>query len=1018
MIALSATIRGLLHRGGSTLMIFVVALVAAAAATAGPAYYSAARASILHDAFTNATYLGRGYEVNQTGSVDTLIDPFSSLVQAELAADVGTRDAHRLFAPTIRALEALLGVPALPGASIVWRSGVCAHLHITGTCPAAVGQVIISDSTARITSWRVGQRLSFPSWPKLMVTGIYRVPSAAADYWFGRGPNYFPYEMAGPSSYDAMFTPESTLAATPGATQGTAIIDDLLNVSALRPSDAAPLSEFANFVNSPALQGAQAVVTSNIPDTFGSVQLGWGSVTVPIELITAQLLVVAWLLLFLAVTDAAEARGPEIALAKLRGQGRWRTVVFGLSEPALLLALALPFGALAGWGATIVLARVLLSSGTPVGLPALGWVAAAAAAIGGLVAVVLAARRTIRRPVVEQWRRSGRRAADRSWVVDGILLTGAAAGLLELAVGGEIGPASRSALVLLVPGLFGLAVGVVASRLLPLGCRAAFGRTGGRGGIGRYLALRHIARRPGGVRTTMMLATSFALAAFAVTAWSVARNNYRLVADAQVGAPEVLTVSVPEGKDLGTIVGRADPGGRRATAVDVFISVTSGSTGQVTLGVDPARFARIAAWHRGYAAQPLQTIAARLAPPAPPPITTSGDGLRITATVLNLSDRPADLVADVHVTRSIGVTPFDLGRLPSHGTFTRTSQLFGCPCTLKALYLSPQPAGRAPPPTVGRMVLNRLELHTAAGWTSGNEVFASAARWRAGTADTPPDRLTVGPAGLEWDFNTPGRQSPTLDVVDRPVPLPAIVATTLSGGQLGDFSGSGLDGAALEMRAIASASAVPGAPSSGIIVDRSYAERAANDNLFQVRQQVWLAAGARRIIAPKLAAAGVRVQSDQSAVATAALLGRQGPGLATVLFLADAAAAALLAAGAAILGLWLSARRRRYEYAALSATGVQRRTLRRALLIEQSVVLGFGTLVGLGAGLAVAVLLLHDLPEFPTPPVAPPLSYALASGQLAALLGVAVAVLLVAAVTASGTLIHGVDLDQLREAPP
>jgi ABC-type antimicrobial peptide transport system permease subunit len=144
---------------------------------------------------------------------------------------------------------------------------------------------------------------------------------------------------------------------------------------------------------------------------------------------------------------------------------------------------------------------------------------------------------------------------------------------------------------------------------------------------------------------------------------------------------------------------------------------------------------------------------------------------------------------------------------------------------------------------------------------------------------------------------------------------------------------------------------------------------------------------------------------------------RQGPALASVLFLADAAAAALLAAGAAILGLYLSARRRRYEYAALSASGVARRTLRRAVLTELALVLGFGSIIGIAAGLGGAVLALRSIPEFTSQPAVPPLSYVPAAGPLAVLLGGAVALLIVAAVASSITLIRGVRLEQLREAP-
>jgi ABC-type antimicrobial peptide transport system permease subunit len=231
------------------------------------------------------------------------------------------------------------------------------------------------------------------------------------------------------------------------------------------------------------------------------------------------------------------------------------------------------------------------------------------------------------------------------------------------------------------------------------------------------------------------------------------------------------------------------------------------------------------------------------------------------------------------------------------------------------------------------------------------------------------------------------------------------------------FQGVGLDGSPLPVRVIAPVAAVPGAPANGFIVDRQYAELAAGQNMPQVQQQVWLAAGAQSQIEPQLIAAGVRVTSVTNPAIAVALLARQGPALASVLFLADAAAAAVLAASATVLGLYLSVRRRRYEYAALSASGVPRSALHRAVLIELAAVLGFGTAVGIATGLAAARLVLRAVPEFITTPSAPPLSYALPIGQVAALLGVAVGLLIVVAVTLSVTLVRGVRLEQLREAP-
>jgi hypothetical protein len=478
----------------------------------------------------------------------------------------------------------------------------------------------------------------------------------------------------------------------------------------------------------------------------------------------------------------------------------------------------------------------------------------------------------------------------------------------------------------------------------------------------------------------------------------------------------VLTVSVPAGRDLGAVVDRVDPGGRQAVAVDRYTSLTSASAGVSVLGVQPQRFARVAYWNDSFAASSLPSLAAALAPPAPPPVTLAGDAVRVTVRVRSLVPAGAELAADVVVPAGTGLTPVTLGRLPARGTVTLTGQLTGCPCTLHDLTVN-LTAGQAAASVTGDLAFTRLQVHRSTGWASPGGVFTDASKWRPGIADHPPDVVSAAASGLRWHFVTPGKQSPAIVVADRPAVLPAIVSAALTGGRRGTFTGIGLDGSPLPVRPVATAAAVPAAPASGIVVDRRYAELAAGGNLSQVTDQVWVAAGARQVIEAKLAAAHVRVVSAQDAGAVAAQLGRQGPGLASVLFLADAAAAAVLAVSGAILGLYLSARRRRYEYAALAASGVARRTIRRALLTEQLAVLGFGTVVGIAAGLAAAVVVLPNIPEFITEPVAPPLSYTPAAGQLAALLGVAAALLLAVAAAASAALIHGVRLSQLREAP-
>jgi hypothetical protein len=516
-----------------------------------------------------------------------------------------------------------------------------------------------------------------------------------------------------------------------------------------------------------------------------------------------------------------------------------------------------------------------------------------------------------------------------------------------------------------------------------------------------------------------VLATAFALAAFAVTAWSVNRNNDQLVAYTQTGAPTVLSVALPAGRNLGAIVDKADPSGTKAAAVDKFTSLSEGSAGTVTFGVDPQRFAHVAFWAKGFSAQPLDKLMAELDPPAPAPVTVTGSAMQVTVKVSSLSLPAEQLWANV----TTGSTPVFLGTLPTRGTATLTASLTGCPCVLQSLYLQPAVLSeQLQHPVSGSLTITGLadQATGASDWTQARAgLFSSAGLWQSGDPFSPPDALTPSSSGLAWSFNSgsASKAAPTLVSVNRPSPVPALAPTAMISGRGSLFQAVGLDGSPLTVRIVAPVAAIPGAPTNGYIMDRQYAELAASQNLVQDEQQVWLAAGTQSQIEPLLKAAGVRVTSVTSAADAEALLSRQGPALASSLFLADAGAAALLAVGAAILGLYLSARRRRYEYAALEASGVHRGRLRRAVGIELAVVLGFGTIVGIATGLGAAALALRAVPEFATNPSAPPLSYMPSAGPLAALLGIAVGLLVVVSVVLSTTIIQGVRLEQLREAP-
>ncbi len=1002
-------------------MIFVVAVVAIAAAAAGPTYYAAAQTSILRDSLHATPVLGRGFEVDQSGSVSGTIGTLSSDVAGLMADGLGPggrATASRVFQPQIEAVETTVFDRAeqqvMP---LVWRSDVCAHLVVVGSCTDLPGHVVVSRSLAAAFHLRIGQRLTVPTWGALTVTGIYSAP-AGGDYWFDRLGIYFPYEFppGGPSraptsgGADALFTGRATLDAAPSSVQGSDVIDDLIAVQNVRPGDIKPVDNAVNgLVANDQLQLSEAIPTTDIPSTMASITSAWSSLAIPVLLVSAQLLGLAWLLLLLLVSEEAEARGSEVALAKLRGHGRIRTTAFGLSQPVILLAVALPVGAVAGWGAAALIAHNLLRPGTPVSLTPLAWAAAAAALAGGFIAVLLASRRMLGRPVVEQWRRAGRRAADRGWVIDAILLTAAGAGLLDLLATGTVSSAHKNALALLVPGLLGLAVAVVASRLLPVICRTL--TAGGRaiGGLGAYLALRHIARRPAGARTTIMLATSFALATFAIAAWAVNDHNDTVLARAQVGAPTVLDVTTPAGADLGALVAEADRTGRAAAPV-----VEYESNGTVTMAVDPGRWARVATWpgHRP------ADLAGVLAPAAPAPIMLNGTSVRISATVRKLSPPGSTLILDVASPTAGAVTPIDLGSPSGPGHFLATADLIGCPCLLQDLTVQPPPSAfSSGPSAAGSLTLTGLDVRQGGtGTWSQVAALRDPARWHA---PGPTGTLTAVPDGLAWSFDPSGHGAvAVLAPTDRPSPLPAIAASAATGRRTGPLTITGIDGNNLGVDVTSVVPAVPGAPATGVLVDLGYARLAAGTYLSaEAIQQVWVASGAAVGITTRLQQLGVKVDDATSEGGAKALLGRQGPGLARVLFLAEAGAAAALAAGGAILGLYLFARGRRYEYAALAVTGLRTRTLVASLMAEQLVVVAFGLAVGIGAGLAAVAVALRAVPEFLTVPAAPALSYLPPAGQLTERLAIVVAIVTAAALLASVAMIRGVRLEQLREAP-
>jgi hypothetical protein len=536
-----------------------------------------------------------------------------------------------------------------------------------------------------------------------------------------------------------------------------------------------------------------------------------------------------------------------------------------------------------------------------------------------------------------------------------------------------------------VPGLVGLAVAVLLSRLLPWGCRALFGVTRRRGGIGAFLAVRQLVRRPAGMRTFIVLSAALSLATFAISAWVVNRANIADVAGTRTGAAQVLTVQTPADQDIGAIVSRLDPGGTQAMAVTDFVDTSNAA--RQTLAVQSDRLARIAFWRSDFSGTPLAELASRLHPASPPPIRLEGDRLRVSLADVQLS-RPQLLTANLKLPTGVAETPLAVGVITPHAAAqTLTVALPSCPCVLRSLALSdsgasgPASAAQGGAAFRGALTIAALQEHVGGAWRSvPGADLSSRDRWSwsgagKGSAAAAASGARPTPRGLRLTFEVPPLGAIQWSAPSWPTPLPALVTSSVAAlPRDPTISVAGLDGAPLSITPIAVVP-VPGAPDNGVIIDRADALQAAFDARFSSVDQVWLAPDAPAGFPDRLRRAGVQVTSTATAAQADRLLRQQGPALALSLFLADAAAAALLAAAGAVTGLHLSGRRRRQELAALLAEGAHRGELRRSLLLEQGLTLGLGVLSGIGSGLLAVWLALRAVPQFVMPPSAPPLNY-------------------------------------------
>lgn len=1006
MLVLRLVLRGLRWRAAASITVFLVAMIAVLSATVGPIYLHATDQVVLTERLQHSARPQRDVVITR----DTLVRVPGQDWREPVARFARQAADPRWFGAPVFVERAVTTVSAPNKLRFDTRllaiDGQCQHLTFTaGTCPQTDKQTALSARAAASGGWHVGDRVTHIAGNvnvPLTISGIYQPLDPQGDYWsawtfFDAAPQL--YDSALPR-LDSFFVLTSTLSArvltVPQTFEANVALlpahVGLDDRNALRASVRAVEQQVNADVPAEAISLTK-IQTQLVP-ILDSLDRELSLSATLVTLATAQLAVLAICVLYAIVAATASVRGPEVALAKLRGRRPWKILAQALLEPSVLVLSAAVAGAALAWMAVRLAAPRLLGTHATVSFPASALAVAAISAVAALLAAMVAARRIVASPVAALLRRGGDASASSAGlaVADAVAVALALAGLVELSVGGVLTAGKPDPLSVLAPVLLAVAVAIVGLRLLPFAGRAVLGWTRESRRLVGYLAVRQIVRRSAGTRLVLLISVALALATFAVTNWSVAKSNRHLRALNETGAVRVLTVDPATGVDLLTAVARADPGGRQAMAA-VVIDIGNSTP---LLALDTTRMTGIAAWRPDYSALSQKQIIASLRPRTAPPVLLTGQEVRLDITLTKVV--PAnDLVAatitvsDPEHRESV----LDLGTLrPGRGRYRAALSpdcVRGCrviriavaplhPAPVPVYVDGTQQPVRGPSPEIDVQVHGMDVADTASGpWRPVDAGLGDAGRWRA--RGDHVGTLGVASAGgsLEVSFAPLPSDDrwPSVDVDDVPDHVPAVLgpqtASVYPGKTAADASTTGLDGQPVALNGSVKALTLPQFDRIGAMVDLTLAQRAMTQTaLAGARYQVWLAPAAPAGLTARLEAQGLHVVATERAATNLAALNRTGPAFADNLFVIAAGAATILAIGATVLGGLVTARRRSYELAALEAVGVAPRTLRWATAAEQGLLLAVGLVLGVLAGIGGAVLALPSTPFFVSTDEGPP----------------------------------------------
>jgi hypothetical protein len=739
----------------------------------------------------------------------------------------------------------------------------------------------------------------------------------------------------------------------------------------------------------------QASSVTGLPELVAASNSQRKQTRVVIPALAIQLAVLGVVVLAFVCAAATEARRPEVALARLRGQRSGGAAALLLRELGLVILIGSLAGGAVGWQVAKFASARWLAPGVTLELRWPVLAAVAAAAVAGLLAVTVTAAPTLRQPLVSLLRRVPPRAsALRVGLIEGALVAAAVAGEVTLLTTGHISSGgttggSQSPVALLAPGLLAVAGGLLLGQAIVPASGPWARRALRKGNVESALASTQVARRPALRRLIAIITVACALLIFAVDAWQVAERNRTVRAGVENGAPVVLTVDAKDAGTLRSAVLATDP--RQRFATPVVTASSAGEGGARTTAVEPAAFARIARWGSD-GRRPTPAELRDLHADTVPSVRLTGERLqlRIRASFKGISQVENGATPKLHPMviqlgllstpdgRSFGI---DLARLHQGATSYDLSVPCAGGCLLRQVTIQ-----RAYGDFNGvslRFAIDQMSIGPKG--QPGTKVDlgpVSAAAWQSITNDDSDD-VTVDPDHpLSFTAETFGLFM-AVQRGDVPVTLPALTAGDVLDREFGptfpDPPALAPDLTGVEARydVAGRITQVPRTGAKGVLVGLAGFDTSAPPTT-QTTYAVWLAADdpqRERHLVTALQHRGIVVTARDSIHDHETALSDEGPTLALRLALLAGIVSLVLAAFVLVVGIATSSTSRARDLAGLRIVGVPARVIRSAAIREHVTVAALGTVAGVALGLAAAQGALPRLPLFARPGPRLPVTY-------------------------------------------